>query len=181
LSRYIIIEGADLQGKSSLVDWICRTYGYEIYKEDMPYKDRLSDNYNGYDYYRDLVQKLPRKSVIDRFHIGEAVNPIIRKDGRNPLTWDQIIAIEKEIRSDTLLITCITDEETIRKNFFSRGEEIAKLEDFKYLNYLYGHFHQLSSIKNKIVFNYMNDNDYEKIKMFIDVFMNGELEDLVMI
>ena len=181
LSKYIIVEGADLNGKSSIVDWINRTYNYQIYKEDMPYKSRLNADYNGYLYYKKLVENLPDQSVIDRFHIGEAVNPIVRKDGRNPLTWDEIISIEKNIRNQTLLITCITDQETIKNNFLTRGEEIAKLEDFKYLNYLYAHFHELSSINNKVIFNYMNDKNYDKIKIVIDHFMMDALQEVIMI
>jgi len=181
LSKYIIVEGADLNGKSSIVDWINRTYNYQIYKEDMPYKSRLNADYNGYLYYKKLVEILPSQSVIDRFHIGEAVNPIVRKDGRNPLTWSEIISIEENIRHQTLLITCITDQETIRDNFMTRGEEIAKLEDFKYLNYLYAHFHELSSIKNKVIFNYMNDKNYDQIKTIIDHFMMDALQEVIMI
>ena len=181
LSKYIIVEGADLNGKSSIVDWINRTYNYQIYKEDMPYKSRLNADYNGYLYYKKLVENLPSQSVIDRFHIGEAVNPIVRKDGRNPLTWSEIISIEENIRHQTLLITCITDQETIRNNFMTRGEEIAKLEDFKYLNYLYAHFHELSSIKNKVIFNYMNDKNYDQIKTVIDSFMMDSLQEVIMI
>ena len=181
MSKYIIIEGCDGNGKSSLVEWISKTYDYKLYKEQMMYKDRLAANYNGYFYYKDLVKNLPKNSVIDRFHIGEAVNPIIRKDGRNPLTLSQIHEIEKEIKNQTLLITCITDIEVVKKTFETRGEDVAKIEDIKYLNYLYAHFHELSSINNKVIFNYMNDKNYDKIKTVIDHFMIDALQEVIMI
>jgi thymidylate kinase len=181
MSKYIICEGCDGNGKSSLVEWISKTYGYKLYKEQMMYKDRLASNYNGYFYYKDLVKNLPNNSVIDRFHIGEAVNPIIRKDGRNPLTMDQIISIEEEIKNQTFLITCITEEEVVKKTFETRGEDVAKIEDIKYLNYLYGHFHNLSSIKNKFIFDYMKDKNYDNIKTKIDYFMSDTLQEVIMI
>lgn len=181
MSKYIICEGSDGAGKSSLVEWICKTYHYKFYKEQMMYKDRLSVSYNGYFYYKDLVKKLPENIVIDRFHIGEAVNPIVRKDGRNPLTLNQIHEIEKPIKVQTLLITCITDEDVVADTFKTRGEDVAKIEDIKYLNYLYNHFHDLTSIENKIIFNYLNDKNYDKIKSVIDRFLSTQLQQTVMI
>lgn len=181
MSKYIIIEGCDGNGKSSLVEWISKTYDYKLYKEQMMYKDRLAVSYNGYFYYKDLVKNLPNSSVIDRFHIGEAVNPIVRKDGRNPLTLSQIHEIEKEIKNQTLLITCITDIEVVKKTFETRGEDVAKIEDIKYLNYLYGHFHQLSSIRDKVIFDYMQDKNYDNIKKTIDQFIANALQQMIMI
>ena len=181
MSKYIYIEGSDGNGKSSLVEWINKTFNYNIFKEQLLYRDRLNVNYNGYFYYKDLLNNLPDNCVIDRLHIGEAVNPIIRKDGRNPLTLKQIHDIEKPIKNRTLLITCLTDEDVVANTFQTRGEDVAKIEDIKYLAYLYRHFHDLSSIENKIVFDYLKDKNYEKIKTEIESFLKISLQQTVMV
>ena len=181
MSKYIYIDSSDGSGKSSLADWISKTFDMPIFKEQLAYRDRLNDSYNGYLYYKDLLNNLPDNCVIDRLHIGEAVNPIIRKDGRIPLTLKQIHDIEKPIKSRTLFITCFTDETVMANTFRTRGEDVAKTEDIKYLNYLYKHFHDLSSIENKIIFNYLEDKNYEKIKIQIESFLKISLQQTVMV
>lgn len=179
--KYILIESHDGAGKSSLADFISKTFKLDIYKESLSYQDRLKPDYDGYQHYMNLIKKLPENVVIDRLHIGEAVNPIIRKDGRKPLTLNQIHNIESSIKSRTLLITCLTDEKTVENTFKTRGEDVAKVEDIKYLAYLYRHFHDLSSIENKIIFNYLEDKTYVKIKKQIEDFLIAPLQSVVLV
>lgn len=181
ISKHILIEGADCNGKSSLVEYISKTFKFDIYKESLSYYDRLKPDYDGYIHYKKLVKTLPKDVVVDRLHIGEAVNPIVRKDGRKPLTLDQIHDIERDIKRKTLLITCLTDEKVVEHTFKTRGEDVAKVEDIKYLAYLYRHFHDLSSIENKIVFNYLEDMDYVKIKKQIGDFLKTPLQNIVLV
>lgn len=181
IDKYILIESHDGAGKTSLAEYISKTFDLDIYKESLSYQDRLKSDYDGYTHYKKLVKTLPKNAVIDRLHIGEAVNPIIRKDGRKPLTLSQIHDIEREIKERTLLITCLTDEKTVENTFKTRGEDVAKVEDIKYLAYLYRHFHDLSSIENKIVFNYLEDMDYVKIKKQIGDFLKTPLQNIVLV
>lgn len=181
IDKYILIESHDGAGKTSLAEYISKTFNLDIYKESLSYQDRLKPEYNGYTHYKKLVKTLPKNIVIDRLHIGEAVNPIIRKDGRKPLTLEQIHDIETSIKERTLLITCLTDERVVENTFKTRGEDVAKAEDIKYLAYLYHHFHQLSSIKNKIVFNYLEDMSYQKIKKQIEDFLKTPLQNVLLV
>ena len=181
INKYILIESHDGAGKSSLADFISKTFNLDIYKESLSYRDRLKADYDGYIHYKNLIKTLPKNVVIDRLHIGEAVNPIIRKDGRKPLTIDQIHDIEDPIKNQTLMITCLVDEHTVANTFRTRGEDVAKIEDIQYLAYLYRHFHNLSSIKNKIIFNYLEDMNYIKIKKQIEDFLKEPLQTMILV
>jgi hypothetical protein len=168
--KLIVIEGSDSSGKSTLVDHL-RKRGYEYFKESLAYKDRLLPGYDGYMHYFQTVSNLSQtgnKFICDRLYIGEAVNPIIRKDGRKPLTIKEIHEIEKPIIDSALLITTKPSPFFIETGFKVRGEDVAQTEDIPYLLYLYEHFHDLSSLKNKYIFNVEEDMSYKKIDKYLD-------------
>jgi hypothetical protein len=171
--KLIVTEGSDSSGKSTLVEHL-KKRGFEYYKESLAYNDRLLPGYDGYLHYFSLVSNLSQtgnKFVCDRLYIGEAVNPIIRKDGRRPLSLKEIHEIEKPIRESALLITTRPSVSFIENGFRSRGEDVAKIEDIPYLVYLYEHFHNLSSLKNKYFFNVEEDWKYEKIDDYLDAIL----------
>lgn len=168
--KLIICEGVDASGKSTLVEHL-KKRDYEYFKESLAYKDRLSPGYDGYLHYFQTVSNLSQtrnKFVCDRLYIGEAVNPIIRKDGRKPLTTKEIHEIEKPIIDSALLITTKPSTLFVETAFKVRGEDVAKIEDIPYLLYLYEHFHDLSSLKHKYIFNVEKDMNYKKIDEYLD-------------
>lgn len=166
----IILEGPDCAGKSSLAQHICEKFKFESFKETLSYADRLKPEYNGYNHYLQLSEYIVgsgKNYVVDRFHIGEVVNPIVRKDGRKPLTVTEIINIENALTKKTLIINCAPSEEFIKKAFRERGEEVAKEEDIKYLLYLYQLFFYISNLPTKYEFNLEKDSDYKIIDAFL--------------
>jgi hypothetical protein len=166
----ILVEGPDCAGKSTLVKHLSAKFHFNEYKESLSYKDRLLPSYNGYDHYMSLTKTLledKKNYIIDRFHIGEVVNPIIRKDGRNPLSVSQMIDIEKKLGRETMIINCAPSEEFIKKAFKERGEEVAKEEDIKYLLHLYQLFFYVSSIPTKYEYSLEKDPNYTVIDAFI--------------
>jgi len=184
-NKIIIVEGPDCCGKSTLVEAIQKQEkGIQYFKEDLKYQDRLDPNYNGTEYYRKLALDLSRdfkhySLVIDRFHIGEFVNPIVRKDGRAPLdfrTFRQINDI-LSFNHDVTLVTCLADDRFIRKAITERGEDIAEEKDFKYLKYLYELGAENSFIKKRIIY---NAAEYTKDEINFFLYSSGILHYFVM-
>ena len=101
--------------------------------------------------------------VCDRLHLGDFVNPLIYKDGRDPLTFEQIEQIEFGIKESAILIGAIADKNFIRDSLSIRGDDIAEPQNIKYMNYLYKLAFDLSSIKNKILWDVSVDKNYLKI------------------
>ena len=162
----IIVEGADGSGKTTLVKEISKKFNFEYYKESLTYAQRLSSDYDGYKHYFELLEMLRFSSknyVCDRLHLGDFVNPLIYKDGRDPLTFEQIEQIEFGIKENAILIGAIADKNFIRDSLSIRGDDIAEPQNIKYMNYLYKLAFDLSSIKNKILWDVSVDKKYLKI------------------
>lgn len=166
----IIIEGPDCAGKTSLSKHIQEQFKIKSFKESLSYSDRLKPEYDGFEHYKKLSTDFINANdhcVIDRFHIGEAVNPIIRKDGRRPLDVSCLQEIEDILVKKAILINCAPSKEFIEKTFKERGEDVAKKEDIQYLLYLYKLFFNISSLRTKYEFNLENDSQYKNIDSFL--------------
>lgn len=162
----IIIEGPDGSGKTTLVKKISEKYGFEYFKESLTYHQRLQPSYNAYKHYFELLEmlKLSNKDyVCDRLHLGDFVNPLVYKDGRDPLTIEQINEIEFSITDEAILIGAIADPNFIRDSLSIRGDDVAEPQNIKYMHYLYKLGFNLSSIKNKILWDVSSDKNYIKI------------------
>jgi Cdc6-like AAA superfamily ATPase len=163
----IIVEGTDGVGKTTLTKEIAKTFNFKYYKEDITYQQRLSSDYNGFEHYFKLLQSLYLSNeniICDRLHLGEFVNPLIYKDGRDPLTVKEISEIEFHIRDNAILIGCFTDIEFIKNSLIVRGDDIAKVENIKYMTFLYDLvINDISTIKNKILWDLQKDRYYDKI------------------
>ena len=169
----IIVEGTDGTGKSTLCKKIAEQYNISYYKEKLSYEERLSSDYDGFTHYFKLVNMIyhsKEKMVCDRLHLGEFVNPIIYKDGRKPLTIKEISEIEFPIQDEAILISTTSSDNFIRNSLSVRGDDVAKVENIKYMKFLYEHVSQLSSIKNKINWDPLEDINYNKIFQKLDVF-----------
>jgi hypothetical protein len=167
----IVIEGPDGCGKSTLAQKISENFDFKYYKEVLTYAERLDSNYNGYEHYFKLVEYmiLSRENyVCDRLHLGEFVNPLIYKDGRDPLTLEQIEQIEFGIKSNSILISAIASEDFINDTLNNRGDDIAKKDNIKYMIFLYSFIFNLSTIENKINWDVSLDKNYIKIFTEID-------------
>lgn len=162
----IIIEGPDGSGKSTLAKTISEKFGFEYYKENLTYEQRLNPNYDGFKHYFELIEymHLSNKNLVcDRLHLGEFVNPLIYKDGRDPLTLEQIEQVEFSIKNNSILIGAIADKNFIIDSLNFRGDDVAKKENIKYMSFLYLLIFELSTIKNKIFWDIYNDKNYIKI------------------
>lgn len=166
----LIAEGMDGTAKSTLCKSISKTFGFEYYKESLSYQERLKPLYNGGEHYLKLTNELLSENknfVIDRFHLGEIVNPIIRKDGRNPLSMDVVRKIEETLSPHSVLILCDTSVNFIQNVFSHRGEDVANVSDIQYLKYLYYSFFKSSKIRSKRIFDVEKDTNYENIFKYL--------------
>lgn len=162
----IIVEGPDGSGKTTLVKKISEKFKFEYYKESLSYKERLSPSYDGYKHYFELLEMLRfsnKDYVCDRLHLGDFVNPIIYKDGRDPLTFEQINEIEFSITDEAILIGAIADPNFIRDSLSIRGDDVAEPQNIKYMNFLYKMAFDFSTIKNKFLWDVSQDKNYIKI------------------
>lgn len=167
----IIIEGPDGSGKSTLAKNISEKYNFDYFKESLSYQERLKSDYDGYTHYFELLEYLRfsnKNIVCDRLHLGEFVNPLIYKDGRNPLTVEQINEIEFSILNESILINAIPSIDFINDSLKTRGDDVAKVDNIKYMIFLYSLIFNLSTIKNKIEWDVSKDKNYEKIFSEID-------------
>lgn len=171
----IIVEGMDCTSKSTLCRYIEKQFGFEYYKESLGYKERLVPNYDGGKHYKDLSKHLlsrKKNLVIDRFHLGEIINPIIRKDGRRPLSMDELKDIENILNPHSVLILCDTSINFIENAFSHRGEEIADKNDIQYLKYLYYSFFKASKIRSKRIFDVEKDTNFFNISKYLKIKIN---------
>ena len=169
----IIVEGTDGTGKSTLCKKIAEHNNITYYKEKLSYEERLSSDYDGFTHYFKLVNMIyhsKEKMVCDRLHLGEFVNPIVYKDGRKPLTIKEISEIEFPIQDESILISTTSSDSFIRNSLSVRGDDVAKIENIRYMKFLYEHVTELSSIKNKILWDPLEDINYNKIFQKLDVF-----------
>lgn len=162
----IIVEGPDGCGKTTLAKKISEKFNFEYYKESLSYNQRLSSDYNGYKHYFELLEMLRlsgKNYVCDRLHLGDFVNPLIYKDGREPLTINQIHEIELCIKEESILIGSIADYKFIVESLSIRGDDVAEPKNIKYMSYLYKLAFDFSTIKNKFLWDVSEDKNYIKI------------------
>ena len=121
----IICCGQNGVGKTTLAKKICEKYSLTYYKND-----RTKEIKEGYKLYMHLAMFMPDNIVADRAHLGEAIYPIIKNDGRVPLTVEQIHDIEYTMMlyNKTILIKCEASRNFIVNTYNNRGESFITIE-----------------------------------------------------
>jgi thymidylate kinase len=164
----IITEGADGTSKTTLCKHIEATFGLQYYKESLSYSERLKPTYNPLQHYTKLINEIQDKNiVIDRFHLGELVNPVIRKDGRIPFSKNQIKILEEPIKKKSILILCDTSVNFSQNIFDHRGEDVANIEDIPYLKSMFRLAFDISTITKKRIFDVEKDTNFLEINKYI--------------
>ena len=132
----IILEGMNGTGKTMLAKKLAERYNMEYQKDK-----RIEDtNKNGFDRYMKLACNIEQNTIQDRFHLGECVYPVLKKDGREPLTIIEQNQIERilDIRK-AILIYCTASDEFIKNVYQTRGEDFIKLEQITQERELFEH------------------------------------------
>lgn len=121
MSDLIILEGADLVGKTTLASLFV-SRGYYLHHEGPP-----PSGVTACEHYSQIVEKLMASHedvVIDRFHLGEIVYGICAERG-STVTPRQIRALENELimrHSARIVIMYVTDEQVLKQRAAVRKE-----------------------------------------------------------
>ncbi len=152
---YIVLEGIDKTGKTSLAKFLSEKLNMPIVKFSQPKEHPYVE------YMRFLLTDL-RPVILDRFYLGErAYGPV--KRGKSELSDDEIRNIEATMQAgNPFLIYCTSPAKRIRENFKKDGETYTTDDDIIPLKNAYQQAIRKSKLKwNK--FDYRNDKDYKKI------------------
>jgi len=152
---YIVIEGLDKTGKTSLSNYLSKTLKLPIKKFSRPQRDAYCE-------YMEYLLTDFEPAILDRFYLGElAYGPV--KRGKSELSDEERRNIEMTMTTQKpFLIYSSTDTKTIQANFKKDGETYTQTKDVVPLKKAYN-----EAIKTGILkwhkFDYQKDKDYKKI------------------
>jgi hypothetical protein len=163
----IIIEGCDGTGKTFLAKRLAAYFNYNYVKENLP-------KYDGFKYYIDRSISLPQNIVLDRFHLGEYVYPIVKNDGRIPLSQLHQRMVERILLTrPCVIIHAKTNKKFIESVFDNRGEDFVTKDDIDLILNKFDECIDRSLLQNFIydvdkgnfnsVVNFLKDNYFSKI------------------
>jgi len=141
----IIVEGCDGTGKTTLAQLLVKT------DKRLTYVHESVPPESGYKYYLRRALELPQNVVVDRFHLGELVYPVIKKDRREPLTWWQQLHVELVLNARGAMLVLMTADEKFLKNVFkTRGETFITEADIFDVKKLFTVAYRRSLIRRKL-------------------------------
>lgn len=129
----IVIEGCDGTGKTTLAKNLASLLRLEYVHELTP------NGKDNFEYYLQRALELPRESVVDRFHLGEYVYPLLKKDGRVPLeSWQQHVIERVLLAKGTVLIHARpVDTQRIRDVVHERGDDYVTVDEVTEISALF--------------------------------------------
>ena len=156
---FIILEGIDKTGKTSLANHLSKKFDLPIIKFSKPKGDP-------YEEYLNFLLTHKKPAILDRFYLGEEVyGPVKRgKSGLKP--W-QLRTLENLVMMrNSFNIYSYTNFAEIKENFVKEKEEYATIDDIMKLHQQYYQVIEKSNV-GWYNFNYLEDGNYEKIDKLI--------------
>ncbi|MDD5651146.1 MAG: AAA family ATPase [Candidatus Nanoarchaeia archaeon] len=173
----IILEGPNGVGKTTLAKQLVKQYNLKYIKESKPN--------GGAQYYLEKALEYD-DAVVDRFHLGEYVYPMLKKDGRDALLLWQQHLIERILQiKGAILLYCNTSFDFKKNIFETRGEDYVNVNEIeKEENYFNICFER--SILQKYKIDFIKDNflldlenvDYNKYKKYESI---GSINNSIML
>jgi thymidylate kinase len=146
----IILEGANGCGKSTFANELKEKYNIPIIK----------DHQQGFNFYRQKALEYDNY-ILDRFHLGEYVYPILKRGGRVPLeTWQQHIIERILMIKNCILLYCNTSFEFKKNIFNTRGEDFIDINEIEKETELFNTVFEksiLNKYKVDLIFNSKKD------------------------
>lgn len=171
----IILEGPDAVGKTTLAKNLAEKLNMEYVK--IP-RTKDDSEKNGLKFYLQHAEQVQDNSVIDRFHIGEAVYPLLYKDDpRKPLLMWQQHQIERLLYArGCILINCMASLDFITYNYEQRQEAFVYSNLEKECNLFAEKIQQSILLKRHFIAEYTNIEKFtDKIQVLHDKIMNRAL------
>ena len=157
----IVIEGIDGTGKTTLAKHLASVLGLTYVHE------RTEDE--GFFRYVLLALTAERK-VYDRFHLSEAVYPLIKQDGRLPmLRWQQHMVERVLMRHGGLLVYCTGSLVDVAQVFKERGETYVSSKDLPLMQILYNDVVK-GTLLPTLVYNYQLESIYSFVERLRPVY-----------
>jgi len=180
----IIIEGVDGTLKSTIAKQFAERLSYPIVKESVP---KLVNGETNLQYYLRRCDELPQDCVIDRFHLGEAVYPYVKNDGRVALSTPQVHEIERKLldtsKKGCALILCSSSYQWREWVYCTRGETFITLEQSEVVKKSFEFAYIVSLLRPTYRF-YVDDYQPKGIQILDgvqvreDIFVDNTLKDL---
>lgn len=129
----LIVSGADLVGKSTVVQHTVKLLNEEYDLPHMPmHLARPPENFDSFDGY---VDKMSRDTVWDRFHLDEIVYRQLdeRRSSITPLKYELVDARLSILGGMVLVITA--EDDVIRRRYEARGDQMYDLEHVLRVNH----------------------------------------------
>ena len=119
--KYIILEGIDKSGKSTLAKYLSENLKIPIIKFSAPKGDPYSE-------YLEFLQNNKKPAILDRFYLGELVyGPIMR--GKSGLNKSHQMVLESMCYNlKTINIYTSNEKDIIAKRFIDENETFLKVE-----------------------------------------------------
>jgi thymidylate kinase len=120
----IILEGLDATGKTTLANALAARLASSVIHSSKP---KLEMGWIEY-HVRSMAME---PAILDRYHIGEAVWPVIFNDGRKPmLRWQQHMVERIMLQRGAILVLLNDSHEVINQRLKLRGENEISLEQY---------------------------------------------------
>lgn len=152
----IIIEGCDKTGKTTLANSLNKKLGFDIVKFNQPKTD------NPYFEYMSFLEKVDNPKIVDRFHVGEFVYPVIYNRPM-VLTRRHFRIIDLSLQTlGAIKILASTNVEFIKNKFKKDGEEVNKIQDIELTTMLFNLYNSYISTGDQFI-------DYDLNEMPLNV------------
>lgn len=152
---FIILEGIDKTGKTSLANHLSDLLNLPIIKFSAPKGDPYIE-------YMEFLLKQKQPAILDRFYLGEQVYGPVYRNKNGLGSWKTLNIERLLMMRGALPIYTFTHEDDIANNFKKKDEQFAKEADIHKLRWLYDQEKDVSELTWK-TFDYRKDSNYQGI------------------
>jgi len=156
---FIIIEGVDKQGKTSLANYLSDLIKFEIVKFSQPKRPPFEE-------YMEFLIKRSKPAILDRFYLGENTYGPVKRGGSGLTFLNNKILESTLIAREALTIYVEIPDKYTKINLKKDKENFINFKESQEIKRIYRKEIKRSEL-NWIKFNYLRDPDYIKIHKIV--------------